>query len=109
MFGRKKMSSKQRQKLLTKLRKEVSELKEDEKLKAQVKEERKEIKSLMAQLHPSKVRRLAQLLAKGEHGAVAAGHAFGKAHQQIHKARLEFEKEVEKVPPGLIRYKKTRK
>lgn len=103
MFGirrKKEMTLEQRRKMLKNLREEAKMLEEEASLKMKVKKERAEIKQLREELHPSKVKRLAQLLGKAEHGGVSAGKAFVKVHKEIVKADKKFQKEKNKLPRG---------
>ena len=77
LFGRKRQFSfKQRLERLRKLKEEARLMQEEHKQLQQIETERKEIKRLQEEVHPSKRKRLLTLLGRVEHGGEKAGRAF---------------------------------
>lgn len=96
----KKMTAEQvRKKQIVELRKQVENLKKEQKQQHKIAEEKAELKQLMRQVHPSRIHRLTQVVAKRPHftperkkKVVSALRALKKAGHEFNKVRAEIRK-----------------
>ncbi len=97
-----RQQQKERLKKMRELRKQIELLEKEAQQRELISKEQGKLKSLMSQLHPTRAQKLERALEIGAKDFGKIINAFVRAHKNIHKGNV-------RLPPGLIRYKETKK
>ena len=97
-----RQQQKERLKKMRELRKRIELLEKEAQQRELISKEQEKLKSLMSQLHPTRVQKLERALEMGARDFGKIVNAFVRAHKNIHKGNV-------RLPLGLIKYKETTK